>query len=102
MKVNPATSNDYDIVANHQFAEIRKDRETGQQVLFALRSFRKGEKISPLGAAFVSDKPSYLTVQTGNKTHIALHPYFLNTSIMDVIPIVSLIQQKWKSPLCGR
>jgi len=77
MKVNPATSNDYDIVANHQFAEIRKDRETGQQVLFALRSFRKGEKISPLGAAFVSDKPSYLTVQTGNKTHIALHPYFL-------------------------
>jgi len=77
MKVNPATSNDYDIVANHQFAEIRKDRETGQQVLFALKSFRKGEKISPLGAAFVSDKPSYLTVQTGNKTHIALHPYFL-------------------------
>ena len=77
MKVNPATSNDYDIVANHQFAEIRKDRETGQQVLFALKSFRKGEKISPLGAAFVSDKPSYLTVQTGSKTHIALHPYFL-------------------------
>jgi len=41
MKVNPATSNDYDIVANHQFAEIRKDRETGQQVLFDLRSFIK-------------------------------------------------------------
>jgi len=41
MKVNPATSNDYDIVANHQFAEIRKDRETGQQVLFALKNFRK-------------------------------------------------------------
>ena len=77
MKVNPATSNDYDIVANHQFAEIRKDKESGQQVLFALRSFKKGDKISPLGAAFVSDKPSYLTVQTGNKTHIALHPYFL-------------------------
>ena len=77
MLTNPALSNDYDIVANHQFAEIRKDRETGQQVLFALRSFRKGELISPMGSAFTTDKPSYLTVQTGNKTHIALHPYFL-------------------------
>jgi hypothetical protein len=44
MKVNPATSNDYDIVANHQFAEIRKDRETGQQVLFALKVLEKAIK----------------------------------------------------------
>ena len=77
MTVNPALSKDYDVVVNHQFAEIRKDRESGQQTLFALRSFKKGELISPMGAAFVSDKPSYLTVQTGNKSHIALHPYFL-------------------------
>jgi len=77
MPSNPAHSNDYEIVANHQFAEIRKDKHSGQQTLFALRSFKKGEVISPMGAAFVSDKPSYLTVQTSNKTHIALHPYFL-------------------------
>jgi len=77
MKVNPASSNDYDVVSHHQFAEIRKDRESGQQTLFALKAFKKGELISPMGAAFVTDKPSYLTVQTGNKTHIALHPYFL-------------------------
>lgn len=77
MQVNPALSNDYDVITNHQFAEIRKDRETGQQTLFALKNFKKDEQISPLGAAFVSDKPSYLTVQTGNRTHIALHPYFL-------------------------
>ena len=77
MQVNPALSNDYDVITNHQFAEIRKDRETGQQTLFALKKFKKGDQISPLGAAFVTDKPSYLTVQTGNKTHIALHPYFL-------------------------
>ena len=96
MKLNPATSKDYDVVANHQFAEIRKDRATGQQVLFALRSFRKGEKISPLGAAFTSDKPSYLTVQTGNKTHIALHPYFLQYINHGCDPNCFLTLQKWK------
>ena len=77
MQANPAHSHDYTIVTNHHFAETRKDNITGQQTLFALRSFREGEVISPFGAAFVSDKPSYLTVQTGNKEHIALHPYFL-------------------------
>src|SRR5688572_32979257 len=96
MKVNPATSNDYDIVANHQFAEIRKDRETGQQVLFALRSFRKGDKISPLGAAFVSNKPSNLTVKTENKTHIALHLNFLKYINHESIPIFFFDTTKMK------
>ena len=77
MSTNPAASAAYDVVSSHQFAEIRKDHSSGQQTLFALKNFKKDEVISPLGAAFVSDKPSYLTVQTGNKTHIALHPYFL-------------------------
>lgn len=77
MQRNPAYSTDYEVVSNHQFAEIRKDRVTGQQTLFALKEFKKGDLISPLGAAFVTDKPSYLTVQTGNRSHIALHPYFL-------------------------
>lgn len=77
MQANPAKSRDYTVVTNHHFAETRRDNITGQQTLFALRSFHKGEIISPFGAAFVSNKPSYLTVQTGNKEHIALHPYFL-------------------------
>jgi hypothetical protein len=77
MLANPASSNDYEIVSNHHFAETRKDKVTGQQTLFALRSFEEGEIISPFGAAFVSSKPSYLTVQVGNRKHIALHPYFL-------------------------
>lgn len=77
MSINPSTSMNYDVVSNHQFAEIRKDHSSGQQTLFALKHFKKDELISPLGAAFVTDKPSYLTVQTGNKRHIALHPYFL-------------------------
>jgi len=77
MPANPAASNDYEIVTNHHFAETRRDKVTLQQTLFTLKSFREGEIISSFGAAFVSDKPSYLTVQTGNKEHIALHPYFL-------------------------
>lgn len=77
MSINPSKSNNYDVVSNHQFAEIRKDHASGQQTLFALKHFKKDDVISLLGAAFVTDKPSYLTVQTGNKTHIALHPYFL-------------------------
>ena len=44
MQVNPALSNDYDVITNHQFAEIRKDRETGQQTLFALKSFKKDDE----------------------------------------------------------
>src|SRR5688500_15355516 len=77
MLANPASSNDYEIVSNHHFAETRKDKVTGQQTLFALRSFEEAELISTFGAAFVSSKPSYLTVQVGNRKHIALHPYFL-------------------------
>jgi hypothetical protein len=77
MLPNPASSNDYEIVSNHHFAETRRDRSTGQQTLFALRSFEEGELISNFGAAFVSAKPSYLTVQVGTRKHIALHPYFL-------------------------
>jgi hypothetical protein len=77
MLTNSAAVYEYETIANHQFAEIRKDNHTGQQGLFALQNFKKGGTISPMGAAFVSDTPSYLTVQTGNKTHIALHPYFL-------------------------
>lgn len=77
MLSNPASSSDYEIVSDHHFAETRRDRITGQQTLFALRSFKEGELISSFGAAFVSSKPSYLTVQVGHRKHIALHPYFL-------------------------
>lgn len=77
MLINPATSKDYEIVTNHHWCETRRDKVSGQQTLFALRDFQEGELISNFGAAFVSSKPSYLTVQVGYRKHIALHPYFL-------------------------
>lgn len=77
MSLNPAESNDYEIVSNHHFAEIRKDITTEQKTLFSLSAFLEGSRISPFSPAFISEKASYLTVQIANKKHIALHPYFL-------------------------
>ena len=77
MQENPASSSNFEIVSTHHFAEIRKDISTNQQSLFALQSFSEGDMISSFGAAFVSETPSYLTVQISQKEHIALHPYFL-------------------------
>lgn len=77
MHSNPESEVSYTVVSNMGFAEIRKNKISGQQSLIALKNFKPGELISVFGAAFTTDKPSYLTVQTGHKKHIALHPSFL-------------------------
>jgi SET domain len=65
------------VVSQHAFAEVLKDTETGQQYLHSTQTFQPGDIISHFGVAGVFSEPSYLTVQTGDDTHITLKPEFL-------------------------
>ena len=59
------------------FAEIRTDVITGNRSLFSKQTFNTNDVICPFYWAFVYDKPTYLTVQIGDKEHIELLPTFL-------------------------
>jgi SET domain len=65
------------VVSQHAFAEVLKDTETGHQYLHSTQAFQPGDIISHFSAAGVFSEPSYLTVQTGDDTHITLQPQFL-------------------------
>jgi SET domain len=65
------------VVSSHAFAEVLKDTETGHQYLHSKQIFQPGDIISYFSAAGVFTEPSYLTVQTGDDTHITLLPEFL-------------------------
>jgi hypothetical protein len=67
----------YRVISNHGIAEIRQRISNGQNSLFALRSFKKGEQISPLSAGITSDTPTYLTMQLDIGKHITMVPEFL-------------------------
>jgi SET domain len=65
------------VVSQHVFAEVLRDTETSHQYLHSTQTFQPGDVISPFGAADVFNEPSYLTVQTGDDSHITLVPEFL-------------------------
>jgi hypothetical protein len=65
------------VISNHVFAEIIENLESKQKALYSVRSFKKGELISPFSAGKIYSRPNYLTVQTGIDKHIALFPEFL-------------------------
>jgi hypothetical protein len=64
-------------ISQHDFAEVLQEAETGFQFLYSTSTFAPGDIICPFGAAGVFDRPSYLTVQTGDDRHITLSPSFL-------------------------
>lgn len=65
------------IVSQHGFAAVLQAPETGDRFLYSTQAFVPGDMICPFSAAAIFDKPSYLTVQTGDDTHITLTPSFL-------------------------
>ena len=65
------------VVNQHVFAEVLEDTNNSQRYLHSTKTFQPGDIISHFSAAGVFDKPSYLTVQTGDDTHITLLPGFL-------------------------
>jgi SET domain len=65
------------VVSRHVFAQVLKDTENGYQYLYSTQVFKPGDILCSFGAARVYDKPSYLTLQTGDDTHIIFDPEFL-------------------------
>lgn len=65
------------LVFRAPFAEVLRNTITDQQQLSATRSFSPGEIICSFFAGTITDTPTYLTVQTGETTHITLQPEFL-------------------------
>ena len=68
---------DSEIISRHGFAEVIKNRHTGQNSLHALVPFKNGEMICRFSAADVFTEPNYLTVQREESEHITLEPSFL-------------------------
>jgi hypothetical protein len=67
----------YNIVSNHEFAEVRRKASNNQNALFAIRSFKAGQFIADFSASTISAEPTYLTVQISVRKHITLQPEFL-------------------------
>ncbi len=65
------------VVSNHHFAEVRRDANAANQYLYSTMVFEPGNVICNFSAAAVFTKPTYLTVQTDDDTHITLLPVFL-------------------------
>ena len=64
-------------VSTHGHVAVRRTPPTGQQALYALRSYDAGDVIQAFTAGSVHEAPTYLTVQRGEKEHITLRPSFL-------------------------
>jgi hypothetical protein len=67
----------YRMISNHGIAEMRRKFSNGQNALFTLRSFRRGEIIAGFSAGTISAEPTYLTIQLGIRKHITFDPEFL-------------------------
>lgn len=67
----------YQNVSQHGFVEVKKNINTQQHGLFALRAYEKGDIIIAFDAAKIVDTPNYLTVQVSDTKHIHLSPEYL-------------------------
>src|ERR1700709_1125500 len=67
----------YAMLSKHGFADIMQNSGTGEKSLHATSFFDKEEVICHFTAETTQETPTYLTVQTGEHTHITLQPDFL-------------------------
>lgn len=80
MLTNPiaaSSATDYFVISNHHIAEVRRNRQTGQNSLVTLKAFAPGDVFHKFSAGAILHDPTYLTVQTGTREHITLNPDFL-------------------------
>lgn len=73
----PISSNDIELLSNHNIVEVVLNKNTNQKLLRSLVVFKKGDVITPFFAKSVFEKPNYLTVQIDHNKHIELAPDFL-------------------------
>jgi hypothetical protein len=74
---NPSLKNNYTILFQNEIAEVRKQETIHHHSLHALQAYNTGDIIAPFIARDILNKPNYLTVQTGENTHILLQPEYL-------------------------
>jgi hypothetical protein len=67
----------YNLISNHEIAEVRQKVSNNQLALFSLRSFLAGDLISEFASGTIVEEPTYLTIQVGVGKHITLQPEFL-------------------------
>lgn len=67
----------YKMLSKHGIADIMQNTGTGEKSLHAAAFFDAGEVIRAFSADQVLKTATYLTVQTGDDTHITLMPDFL-------------------------
>ena len=60
-----------------EFAQVKYNERKKGQALYALRTFKSGDIISPFSADETFSTPNYLTVQLAKHHHISLLPKFL-------------------------
>lgn len=68
---------EYRIISNHDFAEVRQKISNEQNALFSCRAFAENDIVADFSAGTISSTPTYLTVQVGTDRHITLMPEFL-------------------------
>ena len=77
MIVNTALKNNYNITFSNNIAEVRSQINKSHNALHALQVFNIGAVIANFSARETLREPNYLTVQTGETTHILLAPEYL-------------------------
>jgi hypothetical protein len=65
------------LVSKHDFVDVMQNILSGQKSLHATVGFNTRDVICLFSAGLILDQPTYLTVQTGEHTHITLQPEFL-------------------------
>jgi len=75
--MNADTPHCYSFVADHGFAETKRNESNGHLCFFTKRTFKKGEEIASFSSGSIASTPTYLTVQIGTHKHITLHPEYL-------------------------
>ncbi|MBS1509358.1 MAG: SET domain-containing protein-lysine N-methyltransferase [Bacteroidetes bacterium] len=77
MNTTTVTSPNLEVVSRHAFADVMLNTSTHQKSLHATVAIEPGYEIISFHAGVTQSFPTYLTVQTGEHTHITLQPEFL-------------------------
>ena len=77
MITNSDHSSPVNVISDHHFVHVLKNKLTGQKSLHAASHFQPGQVICRFSAGKILGNPTYLTLQTGIKRHITLIPEFL-------------------------
>ncbi|MEY2916887.1 MAG: hypothetical protein RIS73_601 [Bacteroidota bacterium] len=77
MNTTTFTSQNFEIISQHDFGDVLLNISTNQKSLHATITLQKGQVLSKFHAGITQSYATYLTVQTELDKHITLQPEFL-------------------------